>query len=142
MKMIPHRAAGVEETALLPDYQRILAAVRRAAGPVMGRQVGEMVGVDVSVRAKLDPLRGKLIRMVDRGWLRKLPDGSFHHCVVARYAPAGDPGTDPGGHPFGDPNLRGAAGVRKCLPGNALAAATGSPEGQNRTRLITTPNRP
>ncbi|GAA5063670.1 hypothetical protein [Streptomyces similanensis] len=31
--MIPHRAPGVEETALPADYQRILAAVRQAAGP-------------------------------------------------------------------------------------------------------------
>ncbi|MFI1865322.1 hypothetical protein [Streptomyces jumonjinensis] len=67
----------MEETALPPDYQRILAAVRQAAGPVMARQVGEMAGVDVSVRAELEPLRGKLIRMVDRGRLRKLPDGRF-----------------------------------------------------------------
>jgi hypothetical protein len=29
------------------------------------------------VRAKLEPLRGKLVRLVDRGWLRKLPDGRF-----------------------------------------------------------------
>jgi hypothetical protein len=75
--LIPSRTAGVEESALPPDYQRILAAVRQAAGPVMACQVGEMVGVDVSVRAKLEPLRGKLVRMVDRGWLRKLPDGRF-----------------------------------------------------------------
>jgi hypothetical protein len=75
--LIPHRAPGVEEDTLPPDYQRILAAVRRAAGPVMARQVGEMLGVDVSVRSKLEPLRGKLIRLTDRGWLRKLPDGRF-----------------------------------------------------------------
>lgn len=75
--IIPHRAPGVEETALPADYQRILAAVRQAAGPVMARQVGEMVGVDVSVRAKLEPLRGRMNRMADRGWLRKLPDGRF-----------------------------------------------------------------
>ncbi|MGW1271824.1 hypothetical protein [Streptomyces sp. NPDC002491] len=30
--------------------------------------------VDVNVRAKLEPLRGKLVRPVDRGWLRKRPD--------------------------------------------------------------------
>lgn len=42
--MIPHRAAGVKETALPSDYQRILAAVRQAAEPVMARQVGEMAG--------------------------------------------------------------------------------------------------
>ncbi|NUV77822.1 hypothetical protein C3K23_00055 (plasmid) [Streptomyces sp. 604F] len=75
--LIPHRESGVEEDSLPRDYQRILAAVRQAAGPVMAREVGEMVGVDTSVKAKLEPLRSKLIRLVDRGWLRKLPDGRF-----------------------------------------------------------------
>ncbi|MFD8412069.1 hypothetical protein ACFV2Q_09960 [Streptomyces sp. NPDC059650] len=51
--------------------------MRQAAGPVMTRQVGEMLGVDVSVRAKLEPLRGRLMTLVDRGWLRTLPDGRF-----------------------------------------------------------------
>lgn len=75
--LIPHRESGVEEDSLPWDNQRILAAVRQAAGPVMAREVGEAVGVDVSVKAKLEPLRSKLIRLVDRGWLRKLPDGRF-----------------------------------------------------------------
>jgi hypothetical protein len=30
--LIPHRTPDVEETILPPDYQRILAAVRQAAG--------------------------------------------------------------------------------------------------------------
>ncbi|MFE9023941.1 hypothetical protein ACFYNL_35995 [Streptomyces sp. NPDC007808] len=51
--------------------------MRQSAGPVMARQVGEMLGVDVAMRAKLEPRRGRLIRLVDRGWLRKLPDGRF-----------------------------------------------------------------
>ncbi|WP_381802743.1 hypothetical protein [Streptomyces niveus] len=75
--LIPHRTSGLEETTLSPDYQRILAAVRQAAGPVMARQVDDALGIDVGVRAKLEPLRGKLVRLVDRGWLRKLPDGRF-----------------------------------------------------------------
>ncbi|MFF1461412.1 hypothetical protein [Streptomyces sp. NPDC058330] len=75
--LIPHRTSGVEETTLPPDYQRILAAVRQAAGPVMARQVGDALGIDVSGRSKLEPLRGKRVRLVDRGWLRKLPDGRF-----------------------------------------------------------------
>ncbi|MFJ1732812.1 hypothetical protein [Streptomyces sp. NPDC088254] len=33
-----------EETMLPPDYQRVLAVVREAAGPVMARQVGEVLG--------------------------------------------------------------------------------------------------
>ncbi|MFF1478518.1 hypothetical protein ACFVYD_13265 [Streptomyces sp. NPDC058301] len=75
--LIPNRTPDVKEAMLPPDYQRILTAVRQAAGPVMARQVGEMLGVDVSVRARLEPLRGKLVRLADRGWLRKLPDGRF-----------------------------------------------------------------
>ncbi|MEU3051281.1 hypothetical protein ABZ705_33135 [Streptomyces sp. NPDC006984] len=75
--MIPHRTSDTQEDALPADYQRILSAVRQAAGPVMTRQVGEILGVDVSIRAKLEPLRGKLTRLADRGWLRKLPDGRF-----------------------------------------------------------------
>ncbi|MEU3262327.1 hypothetical protein ABZ663_30880 [Streptomyces albidoflavus] len=75
--LIPHREPGVEEDALPWDCQRIITAVRQAAGPVMAREVGEAVGVDISVKAKLEPLRGKLVRLVDRGWLRKLPDGRF-----------------------------------------------------------------
>ncbi|WP_285444573.1 hypothetical protein [Streptomyces sp. ISL-44] len=27
--------------------------------------------------SELEPLRGKLVRLVDRGWLRKLPGGRF-----------------------------------------------------------------
>ncbi|UUU19140.1 hypothetical protein [Streptomyces sp. DSM 40750] len=54
--LIPHRTSGVEETTLPPDYQRILAAVRQTAGPVKARQVGDALGIDVSVRAKQDPI--------------------------------------------------------------------------------------
>ncbi|MFJ1649462.1 hypothetical protein [Streptomyces sp. NPDC088258] len=75
--LIPHREPGVEEDALPWDYQRIITAVRQASEPVMAREVGEVVGVDVRVKSKLEPLRGKLVRLVDRGWLRKLPDGRF-----------------------------------------------------------------
>lgn len=84
--LIPHREPDADESMLPPDYRRIIAAVRQAAGPVMAREVGEVVGVDVSVRAKLEPLRSKLVRLVDRGWLRKLPDGRFAHPPVTRNA--------------------------------------------------------
>ncbi|GHE13776.1 hypothetical protein GCM10010339_81890 [Streptomyces alanosinicus] len=65
--LIPHREPGMEENSLPWDYQRIITAVRQAAGPVMAREVGEVVGVDVSVKAKLETLRSKLVRLVDRG---------------------------------------------------------------------------
>lgn len=75
--LIPHRAPDVTETALPPEYQRILAAVRDAGGPVTVRQVGEALGLEAGVRGKLEPLRGKLTKLADRGWLHKRPDGRF-----------------------------------------------------------------
>lgn len=33
--------------------------------------------MDVGVRGKLEPLRGKPVRLADRGWRRKPPDGRF-----------------------------------------------------------------
>ncbi|MFJ8158736.1 hypothetical protein [Streptomyces sp. NPDC094468] len=44
--LIPHRTPVTEATMLPPDYQRILAVVRQAAGPVMARQVGDALGID------------------------------------------------------------------------------------------------
>lgn len=75
--LVPHRVTGMEDTALPADYQRILALVRGAGGPVATRQVGEGLGMDTEIRGKLEPLRGKLCKLADRGWLRKLPDGRF-----------------------------------------------------------------
>lgn len=75
--MVPHRGPGVEESALPGEYQRILAAVRAAGGPVMTRQVGEALELDTGIRGKLEPLRGKLSKLAGRSWLRKLPDGRF-----------------------------------------------------------------
>jgi hypothetical protein len=65
--LVPHRAPDYSETVLPPEYQRILAVVRQAGGPVMVRQVGEALGLEVGVRGSLEPLRGKLTTLADRG---------------------------------------------------------------------------
>ncbi|MFI8364889.1 hypothetical protein ACIGD1_32640 [Streptomyces sp. NPDC085612] len=57
--LIAHREPGVKEGSLPQDYQRIITAVRQTAGPVTAREVGEVGGVNVSVKAKLEPLRSK-----------------------------------------------------------------------------------
>ncbi|MFE7243818.1 hypothetical protein [Streptomyces sp. NPDC057580] len=75
--LVPHREGGVDEAVLPPEYQRILAAVRQAGAPVVTRAVGETLGLDIGVRGKLEPLRGKLTRLAERGWLRKQPDGQY-----------------------------------------------------------------
>lgn len=57
--LIPHRTPDMDETMLPLGYQRILAVVRQAVGPVMARQVGDALVLDVSVRSKREPLPGK-----------------------------------------------------------------------------------
>lgn len=75
--LIPVRVGDGDPGALPADYQRILAIVREAAGPVKVKEVGSALGLPVEVRGKLEPLRGKLTQLADRGWLRKLADGRF-----------------------------------------------------------------
>ncbi|MER6378366.1 hypothetical protein ABT255_61650 [Streptomyces mirabilis] len=75
--LIPHRSDAADEAALPGDYRRILAIVREADGPVQVREVGERLGLDASVRGKLEPLRAKMTKLADRGWLHKRGDGRF-----------------------------------------------------------------
>ena len=75
--LVPHRAPGLQPEALPADYQRIPALVRQAGAPITTRQVGAAPGMDTAVRGRLEPLRGRLSKLADRGWLRKLPDGRF-----------------------------------------------------------------
>jgi hypothetical protein len=46
--------------------------VGQESGPVAVRRVGEHLGLPVEVRGKLEPLRGKLSKLADCGWLCKL----------------------------------------------------------------------
>ena len=75
--LIPHRGDAADAGALPGDYRKILAIVREADGPVQVRAVGERLCLDASVRGKLEPLRAKLTKLADRGWLHKRPDGRF-----------------------------------------------------------------
>jgi hypothetical protein len=75
--LVRHRGDSVDEAALPGDYRRILAIVRAAGGPVQVRAVGEELGLQVEVRGKLEPLRAKLVKLADRGWLHKRGDGKF-----------------------------------------------------------------
>ena len=75
--LVPHRGDGLDETALPGDYRRILSIVRAADGPVQVRAVGEELGLEVGLRGKLEPLRAKMAKLADRGWLHKRLDGRF-----------------------------------------------------------------
>ncbi|WP_328753015.1 hypothetical protein OHT57_46515 [Streptomyces sp. NBC_00285] len=74
---VPHRSEVVDAAALPADYQRMLEIVKAGGGPVMVKAVGAELGIDASVPGRLEPLRGKLSKLADRGWLHKLPNGIF-----------------------------------------------------------------
>ncbi|MBB4787388.1 hypothetical protein LIV37_51345 [Streptomyces rapamycinicus NRRL 5491] len=73
---MPTTWAG-DEAALPADYRRILAIVRAVGGGVQVKSVDEELGLEVGVRGKLEPLRAKMTKLADRGWLHKRPDGKF-----------------------------------------------------------------
>jgi hypothetical protein len=75
--LIPHRGETGDEAALPAGYRRILQIVRASGGPVQVKAVGEELGLEVAVRGKLEPLRVKMTKLADRGWLHKRPDGKF-----------------------------------------------------------------
>ncbi|MER5852719.1 hypothetical protein ABT126_38500 [Streptomyces sp. NPDC002012] len=75
--LVPHRGDSPDETAQPGDYRQILSIVRAAGGLVQVRTVGEELGLEVEVRGKLEPLRAKLTKLADRGWLHKRLDGKF-----------------------------------------------------------------
>lgn len=52
--LTPHRSDAADEGALPGDYRKILAIARVAEGPVRVRAVGERLGLDASVRGKLE----------------------------------------------------------------------------------------
>ncbi|MFI6038005.1 hypothetical protein ACIBBD_28355 [Streptomyces sp. NPDC051315] len=73
-----HTAAVIRTRLALPgDCRRILRIVQAADGPVRVRTVGEELGLEAVVRGKLEPLRAKLTKLADRGWLYKRFDGRF-----------------------------------------------------------------
>jgi uncharacterized protein (DUF849 family) len=75
--LIPHRGDDLDESSLPDDYRKVLQIVRAADGPVQCRTVGKELGLEVAVRGKLEPLRAKMTKLADRGWLHKRPDGRF-----------------------------------------------------------------
>ncbi|MGY4920845.1 hypothetical protein ACWD9K_37945 [Streptomyces sp. 900116325] len=74
---VPHRSEVADASALPVDYQRMLQIVKAAGGPLMVKEVGAELGIDASVPGRLEPLRGKLSKLAARGWLHKLPNGTY-----------------------------------------------------------------
>ncbi|MFE2912251.1 hypothetical protein ACFXI0_15265 [Kitasatospora indigofera] len=79
--VVPVRREGLDVSALAPGYQRIvhLLADRRRSGPdeAMGcQEIAAVLGLEV-VAAKVEGVRSKAKRLVERGWLAERVPGRF-----------------------------------------------------------------
>ncbi|WP_219636573.1 hypothetical protein [Streptomyces sp. AJS327] len=74
--VVPHREAEMDGTELPDDYRRIWETVRSEEEPMMAKDVCVVLDLGVEPRV-VEPARGKLRRLAERGWLRKTNDGRF-----------------------------------------------------------------
>jgi len=75
---VPRRDAGMAAQTLAPDYQRILSVLESDAGRegMRCQQVAVALGLE-AVPAKVEGLRSKAKRLVERGWARQVRPGVF-----------------------------------------------------------------
>ncbi|WP_324605755.1 hypothetical protein [Streptomyces sp. NRRL B-24484] len=88
--VVPVRRNGLAATALAPDYQRIVNLLadhqRSGSGGAMGcQEIAAALGLDV-VAAKVEGVRSKAKRLVERGWAGRGRAGP------GRFSIAGGPG--------------------------------------------------
>ncbi|WP_406424424.1 hypothetical protein OH809_02520 [Streptomyces sp. NBC_00873] len=76
MLLVPHREPGMTERALPADYQAIVTIVSAASEPVPAKDVSVKLGKG-TLPGQVEPVRDKLKRPADRGWLHRTPAGRF-----------------------------------------------------------------
>ena len=79
---VPRRETGMAATTLAPDYQRILSVLESEAGEGMRcQQLAVMLGLE-AIPAKVEGLRSKAKRLVERGWALQVRPGVFTALAV------------------------------------------------------------
>ncbi|WP_415954419.1 hypothetical protein [Streptomyces sp. KLOTTS4A1] len=76
MRLVPDRADGMGLEALTSDYRRIVEIVADADGPVMAKDVARSLGRELTP-GKVEPVRGQLRKLADRGWLSRTGAGRY-----------------------------------------------------------------
>jgi hypothetical protein len=76
MRLVPDRTEGTGLEVLTPEYRRIMEIVAGASGPVMAKDVATALGRETTP-AKVEPVRGQLRKLADRGWLVRTGAGRY-----------------------------------------------------------------
>ncbi len=80
---VPHRIEGMTASVLAPDYQRIVSVLESEAGRegMRCQQLAVALGLQ-AVPAKVEGLRSKAKRLVERGWALQVRPGVFTPLAV------------------------------------------------------------
>ncbi|MFG2409905.1 hypothetical protein ACGFR8_37425 [Streptomyces brevispora] len=73
---VPKWQSGMDQGVLPRVYQDILDVVRDAPGPVRAKQIAPRIGLPAET-SKIEGVRSKLKRLVERGWLDEDTPGLF-----------------------------------------------------------------
>lgn len=76
MRLIPDREEGMGVEVLTPEYRRIMEIVATVSGPVTAKDVALALGRE-NTPAKVEPVRGQLRKLSDRGWLTRTGSGRY-----------------------------------------------------------------
>ena len=74
--MVPYWREGLSVMVLPDVYRDIVEVVTDAAKPMQAKQIVPRIGLP-TVTAKIEGTRGKLKRLVERGWLTEAEPGQF-----------------------------------------------------------------
>ena len=74
--VVPYRRDSAGPAELSAEYQRVLAVMERAEGPLRCKQVCQRLEIGTEPR-KVEAMRSRMKRLVDRGWLRETAPGVF-----------------------------------------------------------------
>ena len=74
--LIPHHGPGAGTDDLPAEYQKIMEIVADGDGPLQAKDVARELGLD-AVPAKVEPVRGKLRKLAERGWITRTPAGRY-----------------------------------------------------------------
>lgn len=80
--LVPHRGPGADESMLPADYQTIMRIVAAVSEPVPAKDVSVKLGKG-TLPGQVEPVRDKLRRLADRGWLHRTPAGRFTTVTAA-----------------------------------------------------------
>lgn len=76
-RTVARKEDGVPVDVLGADYRRIMAVLGQAGDSLTARQTAVALGWDSSVPSRVEGARGKLKRLVERGWLVEDRPGRF-----------------------------------------------------------------